>query len=210
MVSKSPGRIASTSMFTSLLAYPRGELCKEFPREVAGIGWVDGIFAAKIVIEDSAIGGFVDVGQTEIHVVAFDGAGHPADEDHGAIRLLQLDDSDVRQRVVHLTISVVVPCIVEENKVAWVGDRSLVERAVFPYVRMDDPDAIGARVDRFTVIEIDPVFEKNRSSHPRTVVGDAPAVTVHRFGAYESDRCLYDRAPDRRAFDGPTTGACLM
>ena len=38
-----------------------GELREQFSREVAGIGWVDGALAAKIVVEDSAIGGFMDV-----------------------------------------------------------------------------------------------------------------------------------------------------
>jgi hypothetical protein len=33
------------------------------------------------------------------------------------------------------------------------------------------------------------MFEKNRSGHSGTVVGDAPAVTIHRFGAYEFGRC---------------------
>jgi len=44
------------------MSHPSGELRKELPREVAGIGWVDDILAAKIVIEDSALGCFVDVG----------------------------------------------------------------------------------------------------------------------------------------------------
>ena len=50
------------------MSYPSGELREQFAREVAGIGWVDGALAAKIVVEDSAIGGFVDVWQAEIHV----------------------------------------------------------------------------------------------------------------------------------------------
>ena len=158
----------TSKLFSILLvSHPSGELRKQLPREVAGIGWVEDILAAKIVVEDSAIGGFVDVGQGEIHAVAFDGAGHATDEDHGAIRLLPLDYPDVRQWVVHLAISVVVPCIVEEDEVAGADNRSLVECALLPYVRMDEANAVGTRVAGFTAIEIDPVFEKNRARSPR-------------------------------------------
>ncbi len=176
--------------FSILLgAHPSGELGKELPREIAGIGWVDDILAAKIIVEDSAIGGFVDVGQSEIHVVAFDGAGHAADEDHGAIWLLPLDDPDVRQRVVHLAIPVVVPCIVEKDEIAWVDSRSLVERALLAYMCMDKVDAVGVRVAGSTaIIEIDAVFEKNRAGYSGTVIGDAAAVHFNGAGSDELSR----------------------
>jgi hypothetical protein len=144
--------------------HPSGELRKELPREVVGIGRVDGIFAAKIVVEDSAIGSFVDVGQAEIHAVAFHGTGHAADEDYGAVRLLPLDDPDVRQQVVHLAIPIVVPCIVEEDEIAWVSDRPLVECALLLYVRIDKADAICFRIALVAAVQIDPVFDKNESS----------------------------------------------
>jgi hypothetical protein len=44
-----------------LASHSSGELRKEFPCEVAGIGSVADILAAKIVVEDSAVGCFVDV-----------------------------------------------------------------------------------------------------------------------------------------------------
>ena len=75
----------------------------------------------------------MDVWEAEIHAVAFDGAGHATDEDYGAIRFLPLDDPDVRQRVVDLAISVVVPCVVEEDEVAGTDDRPLVECALLLY-----------------------------------------------------------------------------
>jgi hypothetical protein len=190
-----------------LLTHPSGELGKKLPREVVGIVRVDGILAAKIVVEDSAIGGFVDVGPAEIHVIAFDGAGYATDEDHRAIRLLSLDDSDVRQRVVYLAISIEVPCVVEEDEVAGVGGWSLVERALLPYVGMDEADAICFRIARAAAIQIDPMFEKHCTGYARAVIGDAPAVALNRFGAYECGRCLHDRAPGRRTLDGSTTGA---
>ena len=203
------GRAGEKSDFFCILLvpHPSSELRKQLPREVAGIGWVDDILAAEIVVEDPVVGGFVDVGQAEIHVVAFDGACHATDEDYGAIRLLPLDDSDVRQWVIHLAIPVVVPCIIEEDEIAGVDNRSLVERALLPYVGMDDPDAVDVRVARFTAIEVDSVFEKNRPGHPGAVIGDASAVALNRFGANEFGRCPHDRAPARPLLDGSTTGA---
>ena len=125
-----------------------GELRKELPCEVGGVVRVACNLAAQIVVEDSTIGGFVDMRQAEIHVVAFDGAGHATDEDHGAIRLLPFDDPDVRQRVVYLAVPIVVPCIVEEDEITGVGDRSPMEPALLSDVCMNDPDAVGMRVDR--------------------------------------------------------------
>ena len=189
------------------MSHPSGELREEFPCEVAGIGSVGDILAAKIVVEDSAVGGFVDVGQVEIHVVAFDGAGHATDEDYGTVRFLPLHNSNVCQRVVDLAISIVVPCVVEEDEVAGMRDRSLVECALFFYVRMDDPDTIRIGIARFTVIQIDPVFEEDGSGDARAVVSDASTVALNRFGAHECGRCPNDRAPARRRLGGSTTGA---
>ena len=155
------------------------------------------MLAAKVVVEDPAVGGFVNMRQAEIHVVALDGVSHATDEDHGAICFLPFDDPDVRQRVVYLAVSVVVPCIIEENKIAGVGDRSPVESALLPDVCMNDPDAVGVRGDGLSVIKIDPVFEKHRTGHPCAIIGDVPAVAFNRGGAHELGRCLYDRVPVR-------------
>jgi hypothetical protein len=130
----------------------------------------------------------VDVGEAEIHVVAFDSAGHATDEDHGAVRLLPLDDPDVRQWVVHLAVTIIVPCIIEEDEIARVGDWSLVECTLLLDVRMDDPDSVGVRVDRFTVIKINPMSEKNCTSHSGTIISDAPAIADNRFGTGSTDR----------------------
>lgn len=190
-----------------LAPHPSGEPGKQLPREVAGIGWIGGILTAKVIVEDSPIGGLVNVRETEIHPVAFDCADYATDEDHRAILLLALDDSDVRQRIVHLAIPVVVPCIVKEDKVAGMDDRPLVERTLLLYMRMDNSDAVSIRLDRFTVVEVDPVFEKHCTGHSRTVVIDAPAVAFNRFSAYEFGRCLCDSAPAWHTPDGSATEA---
>ena len=155
------------------------------------------MLAAKVVVEDSTVSGFVDVGQTEVHMVAFDGVSHATDEDDCAIRFLPLNDPDVRQRVVYLAVSVVVPGIIEEDQITGVGDRSPVEPALLPDVCMNDPDTVGVRGDGLSVIEIDPVFEKHRTGHPCAIIGDVPAVAFNRGGAHELGRCLYDRVPAR-------------
>lgn len=168
-----------------LVSDPSGKFRKKFTREVVGIGWVDGILAAKIVVEDSAIGGLVHVREGEIHMVPFDGAGHATDEDHRAVRFLPFHDSDVRQGVVHLAISVEVPGVVEKYEVAWMDHRSLVECTLLPYVCMDDSNAVGVRVAGSALIEIDSVFEINGASHSGTVVGDAAAVHIDGAGSDE-------------------------
>lgn len=178
-----------------LVSHPGGELRKQLPREVAGFGWVADIFAAKIVVENSAVDGFVDVRQAEIHTITCNGAGYATDENHGTIRLLPFDDADVRERIVHLAIPVVVPGIVEKDEIARVNNRSLVERALLPYVLMDDPDTVGVRIARFAVIEVDPMFEIHRPGHSGAIIGDASAVDLNRFGTHEFGCCPHDRTP---------------
>ena len=95
---------------------------------MAGIGWVADLFPPDIVVEDAPVDSPVDVGQAEIHVVAFNGAGYAADEDHCAIGFLPFDNPHVRQRVVYLAVTVGVPCIVEEDEIALVSGRSLVKQ----------------------------------------------------------------------------------
>ena len=184
-----------------LTPHPSGELRKEFPREVAGIGSVARILAAKIVVEDSPGGRFMDVGEAEIHSIAFDGAGYAADEDYGAIRFLPLDDPDVRQRVVDLAVSIVVPGVVEEDEVAGMRDRSLVECAVFFYMRMDDPDAVRVGIAGLTVVQINAVLEVDGPGDAGAVIGDTSPVALDRFDAYEFCRSLYDRVPARHTLD---------
>jgi hypothetical protein len=122
------------------------EYGEEFSCEMVDIGWVANLFPPDVVVQHAPLSGFVDVRQGEIHAVTFDGTGYAADEEHGAVRFLPLDDSNVRQRVVHLAIPVVVPCIVEEDEIARVGNRPLVKRALLLYMRVDEADSICFRI----------------------------------------------------------------
>jgi hypothetical protein len=72
---------------------------------------------------------------------------------------------------------------------------------------MDDPDTIRIGIARFTVVQIDPVFEEDGSGDARAVVSDASAIALNRFGAHECGRCPHDCAPARRWLGGSTTGA---
>jgi hypothetical protein len=191
---------------SALVPHPSGEPQKQLSREIVGTGRICSILATEVVVQDSPIGGFVDMRQAEIHVVAFDGASHATDEDNGAIRLLPLDNSNVCQRVVHLTISVVVPCIVEEDEIAGIGNGPFVEPALLSYMRMNDPDTVGVRVAKFAAIEIDSMFEEHRAGHSGAVIGDVPAVTLDRCSAHELGGCLHNRVPAQREVDGSATG----
>lgn len=122
------------------------EYGEEFSCEMVDIGWVADFFPPDVVVQHAPLSSFVDVRQGEIHAVAFDGTGYATDEEHGAVRFLPLDDSNMRQRVVHLAIPVVVPCIIEEDEIARVGDRPLVKRALLLYVRIDEADSIHFRI----------------------------------------------------------------
>jgi hypothetical protein len=72
---------------------------------------------------------------------------------------------------------------------------------------MDDLNTIRVGIARFTVIQIDAVFEEDGSGDAGAVVGDASTVALNRFGAHKFCRCPYNCAPAWRAFDGSTTGA---
>lgn len=187
--------------------YPSGELHKEFPCEVADVGRVDDASAAEIVVEGSAFGGLMDVREGEIHVVALDRAVYATDEDDGAIQFLPLHDSDVRQRIVRFAISIVVPCIVEEDEIAWLDSRPLMEGAMLPHMGMDELDAVGLSVGLFTAVEVDAMLEEDRAGESGTVVGDAAAVYFDGAGTEELSRGADDSGA---AGDGVHCSAAIL
>ena len=162
-----------------------GELGKKLPCEVAGVGRVDGVLAAEIVVEDFAVGGFMDVGEGEVHAVALDRAGHAADKEDGAIGLLPFDDPDVRQRIVHPAVPVVVPGVVEKDEIAWIDDGPSMEAAVLTHMGIDEPDSIGLGIARATVVEIDTVLQEDGAGDAGAVVGDRAAVDLKGAGSDE-------------------------
>ena len=139
----------------------------------------------------------MDMREGEIHMVPFDGAGYAADEDDGAVLVLPFDDTDMREGVIDLTVSVEVPGVVEKYEVAWMDCGALMERALLAYVGMDDPDPVGVTGAGSALIEIDSVLEINGASDSGAVVSDAAAIHVDGAGADEL-RCGAD--------DGRLTG----
>ena len=125
------------------------------------------------------------MGLAEIHMVAFDGVGYTTDEYDRAVRVLPLDDPNVSQRVVDLTVPVEIPCVVEEDEISWVGNRSLVECAFLLDMGVDNPDAVGINAAWFTIVEIDPVGEKHGAGDACTVIGNASAVARNRSCTHE-------------------------
>src|SRR5262249_52132039 len=128
-------------------------------------------------------------------------------EDDGAIRLLPLDNPDVRQGVVYLAVSIVVPGVVKEDQVSGAGNRSSVERTLSLDMGMDDSNTIGFRVACFAIVEIDPMSEKYRASDSGAVIGDASTVALDSLCPDKSSRCPHDRGPARFALNGLTAGA---
>ena len=149
----------------------------------------------------------MDVREAEIHTVAFDGTGYAADENHGAIRFLPLDDSDMRQRVIDLAISIVIPCVIKEDEVAWTDGRSLVECAVLFYVRIDDSDTVRMGIGHATVVQVDAMFEEYCSGDAGAVIGDASAIAHNRFASHELGRRPHNGGSIRHPLDGSATGA---
>jgi hypothetical protein len=189
-----------------LVPHSGGELRKELTCEVVRVVRVACILAAQKVVEDSTIGRFVNMRQAEIHVVAFDGAGHATDEDHGAIRLLPFDDPDVRERVVYLPVTIIVPCIVEEDKITGVGNRSPMESALLSDVSMNDPDAVGMMVNRISVIQINAMSEKHRTGDPCAIIGNGPAVAFNRSCAHQCRCRPHNCAPTWCVLHRPAAG----
>src|SRR5262245_13566968 len=116
------------------MTYPGAEASEEFPCQVAEAKVLSRMFPADMVVQNLAFGGPINVGKAQVHAVPFNRAGHPADERDGPIGVLALDDADMGQRVVHPTVPVGVPGIVEKNEITRTSSRPLVKLAMFPDV----------------------------------------------------------------------------
>ena len=118
----------------------------------------------------------MDMRLVQVHVVALDGVGDAADEDHGAVWFQSLDDPHMRERVVQLAVSIEIPRIIEKHEIAWADVRPSKKRAVLTHMVVDEPDAVSLRISQCATIQIDPVFEEDGTCHPCTVVGDPLAL----------------------------------
>lgn len=106
----------------------------------------------------------------------------------------------MRERVVRSSIAVGVPGIVEKHQIARAGSGPLMEPAVLSDVVVDQPDTVGLLVGRPTLVEVDPVLEKDGPRDTGAIVSDASAV---HFDGVRSDQ------PRGAPHDGGTAGGGL-
>ena len=182
---------------------------EEFTGEVAHIVRIGREFAPHVVIQHTAISGFVDVGQGEIHAITFDGVGDATDEDHRAVRLHSLHDAHMGKRIVQHPVAVEVPRIVKKHEVAGMDDRSLVEGAVLAHMSIDEPDPVGCRVFGSALVQINAVFEEDGAGDAGAIIGDTAAFALNGPGADEFGRGAHDRVSAWRRDDGSAAGACV-
>lgn len=127
-----------------------------------------------------------------IHPVPFDGAGNAADKNDRPIRFLPFDDADVGQGIIDDAVSVVIPGIVEEDKIAGSYHRSFVKPAIAADVVVDQSDPVGLGVTSITVVEIDTVLQKNGAGDTGTVIRNPSAIGLNDATPHQFGRCLYD------------------
>lgn len=112
------------------------------------------MFAPEVVVQDTALGCFVEMRTTEVHAISLDGGGHTADENHGAIGIDSFDDPDMCEGIVQLAVSIKVPGVVEKHQISGMGDGALVEPAVLPQMGMDQPHAVCVGVPGVAVVQV--------------------------------------------------------
>lgn len=116
----------------TLLSQPSSIECEELAGQMPHLFRIGRPFAADVVVHGASVGGFMDVGERQIHAVALDGFRDAADKYHRAVRFDPFHHADVGQRIVQLAVAVEVPSIVEEDQIAGLHRRALVDSSVLP------------------------------------------------------------------------------
>ena len=73
---------------------------------------------------------------------------------------LAFHDADMSQRVVGHAVPIVIPGVVEKDQVTGPDGRTLMKLALPADMMMDQPHAVGFRIRRGAVVEVDAVLEK--------------------------------------------------
>ena len=178
---------------------------KQLTGQIGRVLSIPPVFSSHVIIEQPTVGRAMNMRMRHIHPIAFDGAGHPADEDDRTILLDLLHDADMGQGIVDQPISVEVPGIIEEHQVSGLYHWPAMESTVFPNVVVNEPHAVGPPVCRALCVEIDTVGEINGACHAGAVVTDATALTFDRRGADQVDGCANDRLLAAVAMTGTAT-----
>ncbi len=143
---------------------------------MVGIGRV---FPPYVIVQHAAVGILMNMRLVQIHVIALDGVGDAADEDHSAVWIQLFDDSHMGQGIVQLAVSVEIPRVIEKHEIAWTDVRSSMKGAMLPHVVVDEPDAVSLRIIESSTIEIDAVLQEDGTGHPCTVIGDTFALACN-------------------------------
>lgn len=142
-------------------------------------------FAADVVVQDTSVCRLVDVGECQIHAVAFDSFRDAADKHHGAVRFDPFDYADVGQRIIQSAVAIEVPGVVEEDEIAGLDHRSLVEPSVLAHVVVNQSNAVRSLIRRVAVVQIDAMFEVDGTSDTGAVIGHAFPVALDQSGTEE-------------------------
>ena|SRR5689334_1160226 len=119
---------------------------KQLARQIGRIGLILKIFPTDMVVEDTSLRCPMDVRKRKVHPVTLNRPGNTAYKYHRAVLFLPFHDPNVGQGVIDDPISVVIPSIVEEDKIPRTNNRTLVKFAMLSDVMVDQPDAVGVRI----------------------------------------------------------------
>ena len=180
----------------------RPEPGKQFTGEVGGSDGIVGIPSPNVIIQQSVFRISMNMGQTQVHAVSLDGICDPTDKRDRSVCILLFDNPDMGQVIIRFPVSIVIPCVVEENQIAGTDDGSVMQRPVLLNVVMNHANAVGTWIDGTAFIEVNPISQKNGPSDARAIVLDPASVDLDRTGPHEMRGTIGDRGPA----DGGTAG----
>lgn len=153
---------------------------KELTSQSGGVDRVCGMFPPDVVVEHLAIGRSMDMWLLQVHSIALNGTCNTANEDHGPIRLHVLNDADMGQGIIGLSVTIEIPGVIKKHKVAWSDIRSAMEEAMSMDMVVDEPDTVGVHIPAGCSVEIDAVFKVDGTGNSGTIVGNSFAMTRDR------------------------------
>lgn len=161
---------------------------EQLSRESATVVGIGGVFTTEIVVQDAALGCFVEMRHAEIHAVPLDGGSHAADENHCPIGINLFDDPNMCKGIVQFTVSIEIPGVVEKHQISGMGDGTLVKPAVLLHVGMDQPHAVRIGVPGIAVVQVDAVLQEDGAGDAGAVISDAPSFACDGLCADELGR----------------------
>jgi hypothetical protein len=121
------------------------------------------------------------MGLAPVHAVARNGTSHSTDEDDRSVWLDPLDDADVCQRIIELTIPVEIPGVIKEHQITWAYVRALMKNAMLADMVVDEPDAVCVHFNEIASIQVDTVLQEDGTRDSCAVIVDAPTLDGDTF-----------------------------